>query len=82
MTQDPKPLFLNSPNPSRLQQKMDLKPDYGEDSYKGSVRVSGKKAGSPAPIPALVARWHWLLRGRAPTLQSPVSTKKRTRSKP
>ncbi|WP_108396351.1 SDR family oxidoreductase [Devosia submarina] len=45
MTQDPKPPFPAQPQliPGSSA-KMDPVPDYGEDSYKGSGRLAGKKA--------------------------------------
>lgn len=45
MTQDPKPPFPAQPQPiPGSSAKMDPVPDYGEDSYKGSGRLAGKKA--------------------------------------
>ena len=45
MTDDPKPPFPDQPQPMPgLTQKMEPVPDHGEDSYKGSGRLLGKKA--------------------------------------
>ncbi|HZG07498.1 MAG TPA: SDR family oxidoreductase [Allosphingosinicella sp.] len=45
MTDDPKPPFPDQPQPMPgLTQRMEPVPDHGEDSYKGSGRLSGKKA--------------------------------------
>ncbi len=50
MTQDPKELGAKPPMPGELLQppgieaEMDLQPDYGEDSYRGSGKLEGKVA--------------------------------------
>ncbi|CAK8737494.1 hypothetical protein SODG_001217 [Sodalis praecaptivus] len=35
---------------------MDPRPDHGEDHYRGSGRLAGKKPSSPAATPVLAAR--------------------------
>src|SRR4051812_5901635 len=50
MTQDPREKGPKPPHPSKqqeppgLESEMDPKPDYGEESYKGSGKLTGKAA--------------------------------------
>ena len=50
-----------------LESDMQVEPDFGESTYRGSGRLEGKRASSPAGTPASGGPPRWPSPGRAPT---------------
>ncbi len=66
--QGTKPPFPEQPqSPPGLESQMDPKPDYGEESYRGSGRLEGRRALITGGDSASGGPSRWPMPGRAPT---------------
>ena len=67
----------------RAQRRLDVQPDHGEQSYKGSNRLEGRRRSSRAATPGSAGPWRWRSRVRAPTSSSRTwSRRRRTPRRP
>lgn len=68
VTKHPQPEFpQQDQSPPGWTGPMDPPPDHGEDSYRGSGLLEGRKRCSPEAIPALAGPLRWRSREKART---------------